>query len=53
MTTAARRALALYVLRNSGFRIWLADRLVAIAGRLNPAKPWKRLQRVDESEDAW
>ncbi len=31
-----KRALALYILRNSGFRIWLADRLVAVAGVLNP-----------------
>lgn len=36
-----REALMLHVLRNSGARIWVADRLVAIAGLLNPAKPWR------------
>lgn len=32
----------LHVLRNSGLRVWLADCLVILAGKLNPAKPWRR-----------
>lgn len=42
--TRLRSALGLYILRNSGFRVWLADRLVAVAGRLNPARPWRHVR---------
>ena len=38
----ANRRLGWYILRNSGSRVWAADRLVTVAGHLNPAKPWKR-----------